>query len=235
MKDVVLLSEIHPLAMQNINPLGQAQIWFGLLTNEDIVRLQARRTIGFLDAIGLIHQRCSERNSTLIIRDWSQVDFTGWPHFGNPAYRLTTAEQLRKRFSVVHTMTVRHPIDQWISFIKSQSWTGQSMPLTEFLYGYLKFAEYCNQIGFVRYEDFVIDPDRALREICGYLQVTYDPSYRDRWQAYTTITSFQGERDFVNNIRPQPRPPVEPGVLRQIEKNSDYQQAIRLLGYKHPS
>ena len=55
MSGVLLLSEIHPLGTAQFNPLVQAQRWYGLLSSQDLADLRARRRVGFVEAIELIH------------------------------------------------------------------------------------------------------------------------------------------------------------------------------------
>jgi hypothetical protein len=234
MDGVYLLSEIHPRGLQFINPLHQADQWYGLLTGNDIADITQRGGIGFVPGIALINRRCQQRGGTLLIRDWSHLDFTGWPHLPDPTYRLTTAEILRNRFSVIHTSTVRHPIDQWLSFRESQNWTNSSMPLEDFLRGYRRFAEQSAAIGFVRYEDFTRDPTQALRTICYLLRITYDDDFRNNWSSYVKITTAPGKRDGGFVIRQRVRPSVGAELLEQFDDNEDYHHAISILGYKHP-
>jgi len=133
MQGIVLLSEIHPFGYERryINPLAQAHEWYGLLTPEDVSLVLSRELYPFAEGIALIRERCEERGLTLVIRDWSHIDFTGWPHNPAPAFRLSTAQALTGRFKVVSAATVRHPIDQWLSFAESQSWTGEGLTLEQ--------------------------------------------------------------------------------------------------------
>ena len=113
MKNVVLLSEIHPLGTHFFNPLKQAHEWFSLLKLDDINWLKDQGRVDFKDAITLISDRCVEQDQLLVLRDWSHLDFTAVPFVKIPSYRLTLADILNDKFEVIHTASVRHPIDQW--------------------------------------------------------------------------------------------------------------------------
>ncbi len=236
MKGIVLLSEIHPYGYQNqlINPLAQAHEWFKLLKPEDIARVKNNQPLPFVDVIELIKQRCDEQNLTLVIRDWSHIDFTGWPHNNKPAYKLTTAKSLASRFTIVRTATVRHPIDQWLSFRESQSWTGTEFSLDKFLYGYRKFAEVAVKMGYERYEDFTDKPEMVLEKLCNKLRIPYDPCFKDNWGSYQSITTATRDRDGGFVISKRPRREVEAELIESFTGNKDYQVAINLLGYRHP-
>ncbi len=236
MNDIVLLSEIHPYGYQKqlINPLAQAHEWFNLLQPEDVARIKAHPNFSFVDAIEIIKHRCDEQGLILVIRDWSHIDFTGWPHNSKPAYKLTTAKTLANRFTIIKTATVRHPIDQWLSFKESQSWTGTEFPLDSYLHGYRKFAEIASAIGYERYEDFTEKPETILEKLCNKLRIAYDPDFEDNWGSYQSITTAVRSRDGGLVISKRPRREVEPELIESFSRNKDYQVAIKLLGYHHP-
>lgn len=236
MEKIALLSEIHPYGYkkQYINPLAQAHQWFGLLNPGDIARIQNGPPPSFADAVELIKRRCDERGLALVIRDWSHLDFTGWPHVSKPAYKLTTAKTLSRRFKVISSASVRHPIDQWLSFRESQSWTGKELTLDRYLYGYRKFAEQAAKIGYVRYEDFTDEPALILEKLCNKLGIPFDPLFNEKWNDYKWITTATRARDGGSVISNRPRRHVDAELLESFSRNKDYRFAVELLGYGHP-
>lgn len=236
MGGVILLSEIHPFGYkkQYFNPLWQAHHWFGLLRPMDLNKIKVGSPLGFQDAINMICERCMERNLTLVIRDWSHIDFTGWPHNMNPSYKLSTAYALSPYCKIINAATVRHPIDQWISFRESQSWVGKEYPIERYLFGYRKFAEVASRIGYVKYEDFVENPSHALKKICTMLHVSFDPEYTINWRNYKSITTAPGPRDSGSTIFKRPRRELSEELLGSFLNNKDYYISINLLGYDHP-
>lgn len=235
MNNIVLLSEIHPYGYQKqlINPLAQAHEWFDLLQPDDMTRIKENPNFSFVDAIEMIKNRCDERKQMLVIRDWSHIDFTGWPHNNKPAYKLTTAKTLACRFTIVRTATVRHPIDQWLSFRESQSWAGSEFSLDKFLYGYRKFSEVAVKMGYERYEDFIDKPEFILDKLCRKLRIPFDPHFEDNWGSYQSITTATRDRDGGFVISKRPRRAVESELIDSFSSNKDYQVAIKLLGYRH--
>lgn len=236
MQKIALLSEIHPYGYQKqlINPLAQAHEWFDLFKPEDIALIKGPQPLSFIEAIEMIKTRSDEKGLTLVIRDWSHIDYTGWPHNSNPTYKLTTAKTLASRFTIVKTATVRHPIDQWLSLNESQSWADTEFSLDNFLFGYRKFAETAVDIGYGRYEDFVDNPKNFLENLCQKLRIAYDPDFENNWANYQSITTAVRSRDGGFSISKRPRREVEPELFELFSSNKDYQKAIKLLGYKHP-
>lgn len=229
---VMLLSEINPRGTQYFNPLNQAATWFRLFSEDDIKRI-CTNSMSFTEAIDLVRRRAAERGKEIVIRDWTHLDFTAVPFLPQRSYRLITAEVLRTAFDVVHTATVRHPIDQWLSLRQLEIMNGK-IRLEQFLRDYLRFAETSCEIGFVRYEDFTRDPDGVLHVLCARLDLPFDPQYQQRWKAYRNITGDIASNAPVRDIAPGARRPMEPGLLNRFEANADYRAALELLGYKHP-
>ena len=228
MEGIALLSEIHPAGLRLFHPLKQATRWYGLLSLEELTHFQ---DLNFLDAIELVWNRCEESKLTLVIRDWTHLDFTAVPFLPYPSCRLSTAELLSERFKVINTAIVRHPIDQWLSLSGLELMVGK-IDVATFLRGYRLFAEQCLQIGFVRFEDITSDPDTNLQLLCKRLDINYDAEYRYRWGTYTNITGdTPGASRAGDEIRAIPRKAISAALLREFEENSDYQEAIRMLGY----
>lgn len=233
MHGVALLSEIHPHAMRKFNPLEQARQWFGLLTEDDLASLRNQGEIGFGDAIALIEQRCRERGKTLLLRDWAHLDYTGYPFTLTPGYQPMIYAELSQRFDILRVATVREPVGQWLSLVQYLVMTNLLRPepltLEHYLLGYRKYAELCVETGFIRYEDFLRQPEATMQKLCGQLRIDYDPAFIDHWHGYKSIT---GDTQGGKTIKPASNRPVQPELRQQFLDNADYRQAIELLGYE---
>jgi hypothetical protein len=231
MPEVALLSEIHPLGLHKISPLAQAKDWYGLLNQADIDRLGPDPD--FSTQIRLIADRAAGKALRLIIRDWTHLDFTGPPLVPQPSYRLSIVEALSPYFDLVQVATVRHPIDEWESLRRRALIRGH-IKLDAFLRGYRRFAEVCQAIGFVRYEDFCSNPDSVLQRLCAALAISYDSTWRTRWASYRHMTGDETARHHSGDLRLPRRRPFEPGLESAFLQNADYRPALELLGYDHP-
>jgi len=232
MDNTVLLSEIHPLGTQIFNPLAQAHDWYDLLSPEE-----TSGQVDFIEAIQLIEQRCQASCKTLVIRDWAHLDFIGRPFIKTPTYRLQLTETLSPAFNVVQFALVRHPVDQWISTSSLNIMQGQ-LELDMFLAGYRRFAEQAVKSGFMRFEDFTREPHAQTHRLCQHLKISYDPGFIDHWQSNTRVTgdvskTSRGSR--MNEIRPLRQHAVSNSLMARFRNNSDYRQAIKLLGYTDPA
>lgn len=236
MKNIILLSEINPHGAQwsEYNPLDQAHNWFKLLLPEDVQKIKEQGGISFDEAIELINRRCLDKELVLVIRDWSHLDFFAIPFLPSPSYLLSTSLALNNKFDVIAKSIVRHPIDQWLSIRMLDVLKGK-LALADFLKGYLRFAEYGKKIGFIRFEDFTMNPEREMESLCSQLSIPFDPTFIGKWSGYTTITGDNySERGYRREIKPMPRRNMENGLIDQFEKNPDYLKSIEMLNYGHP-
>jgi protein O-GlcNAc transferase len=229
MDKVILLSEVNPQGLDTFCPRNQAREWFQLLHEDEARRQHADPRREFLDALVIIAERCDRQGSTLVVRDWSHLDFTGLPFISKPTYRLTTSVTLGEAFDVLHTATVRHPLEQLLSLRAID--VVKPWDEDQILHGMRLFAEKARSIGFVRYEDFCREPNRRLRELCDKLHVNFDPQYQQRWRSYDKIT---GDMSNSRVIEPRPLPQVDPALLERLGSNADYQAILQILGYEHP-
>jgi len=244
MEGVVLLSELHPRAWKLFNPLKQAIEWFGLLTQAEIAGLQKKDKIYYSQVIELIEQRCKERGKTLVLRDWAHLDFTGLPYVAAPQYRPLLYSELAQHFDIIRISTTRDPVTQWQSLIKldvmRMPLQSGKFDLDKFLFGYRKYAELCVETGFIRYEDFLQNPDLVMLKLCDHLQIKFDPDFINKWPDYKTITGDVADPNRPSEIKRAydsnkillpPKRQVETSLKNKFLANEDYLRACELLGY----
>jgi hypothetical protein len=231
MSEAMLLSEIHPRGLAS--PVRQAARWFGLVTTEEAARLDGPAQ--FPAAIALLRQRAEAQGKKLILREWSHLDFYGWPYVEDSLWRSSLADLFAGDFTLRRAALVRHPVEQLFSMSQLVVMQGRR-DLGRFLMGYRRFAEMAAETGFVRYEDFTREPDAALRRLCGLLDLDFDPAYALRWAGWNRITGDGADSRGGGEprIRPLPPWPTSPAMLARLAEQPDYRKALALLGYAHP-
>lgn len=233
MSEVVLLSEIHQDVMSiyphYTHPITQALNW-GIITPQE---LEGKR-LNIIDTITLIEEKCTSQNKKLVIRDFAYLDFIGMPIVKPPSFKLMLAEILSNDFEVIQFAIVRHPLDQWLSMINSTPHFLR-VPLDVYLRGYLEFSKQIRAFGFIRYEDFVNEPEKQMQYLCDKLRLRFDRTFVDRWSSYNKITGdFDSKKSRgagLHKIAKLPRRPMEDELKNQIRSNSNYHEAIKLLNY----
>jgi len=238
MDGVCLLSEIHPAGatgiqppQMRINPFAQAASWHGLFGEADAKRFRARPP-SFQQLMFMIEQRSSARGMTLVVRDWSHLDWIGVP-FCRPTFGSPLAETFAGAYDVRRFCTVRHPIDQWLSLQNVPMVARAGLTIEAYLEGMHGFAKLCVELGFVRYEDFTRGPDESLRTICDALGTGFDPGYAQRWSTYDKITGdVKFSRGGAERIRPLERRPAPEGLVDRFRAHDRYHAIKALLGYE---
>lgn len=252
MPGVVMLSEVHPAVpglmhtpatkknknalavLWSFDPLRQADQWYSLLNQQDKDQVRAaRRTLSFEESIAIIERRARERGQALIIRDWCHLDFLGEPLIADPPGRFAAAEALDQRFRLIRAITVRHPIDQWLS-MRNLPMLREEIAPEAYLRGCRRFAEHAVKLGFTRFEDFAQDPRTHTRALCEKLEISFDPAFEQRWSAYKTITGDVGGSRAQTRISLPERRAVDAALLDRFAASDDYRAALDLLGYTHP-
>ncbi|MEZ6242661.1 MAG: hypothetical protein R3B57_06405 [Phycisphaerales bacterium] len=233
MKGVALLSEVHPRAMRVTNPVWQAQEWLALISKGERVRLE-RPGASFVEFVTLCEERARAKGRSLVIREWSHIDYVGVP-YAVPTMRPVLHDVLAPSFEIVETASVRHPLDQWLSFNDLDVIRG-NVTLEAYLRGFVAFSEEAVRVGFVRFEDLTREPDSTLRTLCERLRLDFDPSYRTKWFAFKNVTGDRPELESRGSgrrdIKPLARRHADPAIVERLRASEDYQRACALLGYE---
>ncbi|MEX0642058.1 MAG: hypothetical protein WD468_05125 [Pirellulales bacterium] len=232
MQDVYLLSEINPLGTGRFNPLRQAHDWFKLVDSEEVEEIEPGNEERFRAAIILLKRRCVERGGLLVLRDWSHLDFLGFPFNPCPTQTLNLRDSLLPLGSAKSIATIRNPIDQYLSLkrleILQPAWDEEKV-----WSGIRAFAESVQGMPWIRYEDFVSSPKKMMQKISESLGLLYDDSFIDNWHRYKTITGDTSS-NRSNQFRRTVRSPVSPELWQRLGSNPDFFAALELLGYPAP-
>ena len=241
----LLLSEVHPRCAY-FHPLKQAYDWYQLVTREEISALARESTGSYIDSVKLVSEHCRRRGKSLIIRDWTHVDFTPGPYPVKPVFRLSQSEALGEHFHIHDMAIVRDPVDTFLSLSKLKNYSSGWLSLPEYMAGYRKFAEIAAEIGYVKYEEFCDKPMDTMSHICRVLEVNYDDQFMDHYSAYRKITgdsysenqqiTLTGEAIGQRSSSQIMRPPRREGwarLVRELEDNADYQRIQEILGYPY--
>ena len=237
-----LLSEVSP-RMAYFDPIRQADEWYGLITPEERAWLKTGKTIRYEQAIALIGERCRAQGLKLIVRDWTHIDFLKVDRFAvQPRYEFTQIKVLGELFDVRHKALVRHPLDSYLSLIKLRGY--RNVVASDYLHGFRRFAERAAETGFVRYEDFCVDPRTVLAGLCADLRLNYQDDFVERFSAYRNVTGdiYSANEKFTlagalvhercpDRIVPLPRRTPPPGLLERIQDSADYRGILEMLDY----
>ncbi len=233
MDGVVVLSEIHPANLAVTNPMMQACEWFGLIDKSQIAKWRQMDGPSMLQFVGMCETRSSAREDSLVLRDWSHLDYYGLP-YTKAMMGTGLRDSLGDAYEIVEACTTRHPVDQYVS-LSGVGVIGE-IDWDLFLNGNLAFARYAIDTGFVRYEDLTSEPNGQLKKLCAMLKIDFDPGYAERWSSYENITGdvarggSRGTRESV--IRPLVRKQIDQDILARFRDDERYVETCKLLGYE---
>ena len=235
MPDISLLSEVNPAAPRQfivLDPVFQANFWLRLLKEPEADRL---KDASFRDKIKAVHAAATARGDHLILRNWAYLDFFALPFADRPTNQLMTARELEQDFAIREMVTVRHPLDQWLSWCAHGGAAKASdFTFAQFAEACVRFLDRTSALPFVRYEDFVETPQATMRRICDILALEFDTVFMDRWPYYHQITGDDNDRGLGGwLIEPRPRRPASQQLLDEAVGNPDYQKLLEYYGYKH--
>lgn len=175
--NTVVLSEIDPLSTITLSDAGKMPF-----TPTDLI-YSLRHSVRpvsdevvvdtFLAALEAAKTGVEEGGRHLVLRDHAhsqfcmqKVDF---------AARPTLHEMLTRRFPLRSVVSMRHPLDSFLS-LNTNRWNHFSpFTLEEYSRRYLAFLDRHAGLPVVLYEDFTIDPNAVLRRMCTHLALPFSP------------------------------------------------------------
>lgn len=201
--DVVLYSEIHadgPIQIgrpsgqiaHSGSILWQTETWYPAIHRHlgDIDTLD-NRLRNDADVLKRVIEASYAENRLPVIRDWSFGDFIGWPVEAEPGNRLSVHEALAADHDISALVILRHPLACFMSYLQSNpaNMAYLSLPgIEKFMAGYRRFLEATANKPRLRYEDFLADPNTAIRKAAEALQLTFIEGFADNWSDRARIT-----------------------------------------------
>jgi hypothetical protein len=226
MSNTVVLSEIDPLS-QGIPPVRfmPTDVIFALRhsirpVDPDIV------IAVFIASLKAAKEGLERRGSHLVLRDHSHSQFCR--DDTNHAARLTMLEMVSEHFSMRSVVTVRHPLDSFLSLNK-QGWIDFSPgTLDAYAERYTAFLERHRDIAIIRYEDFVASPEIVSRELCDILALEYSPFATE----LTPLIEMSGDSGRNEGpIAQRPRRHISDAIEAERSGSTTYRTLCRRLGY----
>lgn len=224
----VLLSEIDPLSTLHLENGRKLFFPTDILADLHIgVRRPPPQDLCDIFMAGILQMRdtLAERGQTLIVRDHAHsqfctdIDFTSRP---------TLHDILARRTPVRALVTLRHPLDSFLS-LGSNKWQHFApFTLEEYCLRYGAFLEAHNGIERVCYEAFVADPEAVLKQICDILDLSFDPLALD----LIGLFRFSGDSGRTGGtIAPRARRTVPEDLASQAGSSPAYEALCGGLGY----
>jgi hypothetical protein len=180
----------------------------------------------FSKSIDQIAKHVETYGGDLIIREHTHADYcVGDLSLGNPG---VMARLLGRSYQVLHLVTVRHPLDAYLS-LANNGWLHFEPPtFDQFCRRFLDFINDHDPDSMIKYEDFVERPANVLRQICEILDLQFSDSALDIFDIFS-VSGDSGRTGVFINERARRNVPIE--VNEQALSSSHYREACEVLGY----
>jgi hypothetical protein len=228
MPNTQVLSEVDPLSTLGTDPQVHR------FAPTDMVQLMRQSTRGvnpqvlidlFLSNLDIIHADAKKAGQRLVLRDHAHSHFCSGP--GIPE-RPTLRAIVQQRLPVVSVLTVRHPIDSYLS-LQSNGWL-HFAPQTfdEYCRRYLAFLALHDDVTVIKYEEFTARPQQVMQLVCTHLQLPFSDQFTDLFGVFT-MSGDSGRKS--ESIGARPRRETDTEALREMTSSRHFRGLQVLLDY----
>jgi len=224
--NVVLLSEIDPLSELPLRQpdfapydlLRAIQTGLRPLVPKDIEET-------FLDFLASILKRTGLRGHRLVIRDHTHSHYCTT---SDPLARPSIKEILMEAFETRSLVTVRHPVDSYLSLKKNKWIMFEPGIFEEYCRRYLLFLDSYSDAPIIRYEDFVREPKDTARSMTECLGLPYSAE----WISILPNIQLSGNSGRSGDeISERPRRPIPEALAEEFKFTPSYVALCERLGY----
>ena len=228
MPNVQLLSEVDPLSRMLDSDVPR-------FCPSDMVGLMRQASRGAADAVlvqmfqaslQVAHADASSRGERLVLRDHAHSQYC----FRELERRPSLREMVSARWPVLPLVLVRHPLDSYAS-LHQHGWMAFEGGLDEYARRYMAFLDDQEDVPILRYEDFVRDPERRMREACEHLQLPFSRHFTEMFDIFRfsgdsgrrgNVIAPRERRQFPADLLARDHPP--PARYLSLLKRLDYDE-----------
>ncbi len=227
--NMLVLNEVDPFSRMQA-PEGKAR--FTPTDMVALVRQGDRQTSDslmaelFLAEIDVLRTKCWRTDRKLLLRDHTHSHFL---HQELDEDRRTLCEVVADRFPLRSLVTVRHPVDSYLS-MRKQGWHLHFSPshFDEYCRRYLQFLKKYSGVPIVKFEDFASSPTETMKQIAEI----YDLEYSDLFLEAFSVFEFSGDSGRKKErISVPPRREIPANFLTEVAGSTHFPILIERLKY----
>jgi hypothetical protein len=218
MPNTFLLSEIHPFS--DIHILDDESHYapsdyttLSRFANIPDLRILAGKL--FSQNIQGIHEHLKLRGANLVLREHSHFDFFKGDILASP----TVSNLLKEEFELLQVVTVRNPIDCYLSLLNNNWLTFQPQTFDEYCRRYLEFIRMYSHVEILKYEDFLENPINFMQSMCILLEIDFSDLFVDLLEIFK-VTGDSGRSSDV--ITKRDRRELPPHFIDEVKSSSHF-------------
>ncbi len=229
MPNVMVLNEVDPLStfsMDSNKPEFRPTDIIALLRQGDIgientliVELFMSNLRKILDEMRFVGRR-------LVVRDHSHSHYLTQTEIDSRPSLLNLLDGIFDTRSIV---TVRDPIDSYLSLQAMEWLTFEPTTFDEYCRRYHMFLDDHEDIELFRYEDFVVNPLSEMKKMCLVLGLTYTSEFVDTFDVFK-LSGDSGRSG--GHISRRPRRVCSGEFEQEVKLADNYASLVSRLGYK---
>lgn len=230
MPNIVLLSEIYPLSelsfFPNKSPTFCPTDAISLARLGEAPAIDALCEKVFLEEMRAIEKHIRYYGQRLVLREHSHSNYL----VGNEITGgKTISEMLKGTSRLLSILTVRHPLDSYLS-VRHNGWIHfEPATFDEYCRRYLIFLSRRGDVPIFKYEDLLESPEDVLEQICCHFEIPYNQNF----QNYLGIVSTTGNSDRTSNhIGKRTRRPIDSALLLEMQASSSFRELCEALNYE---
>jgi hypothetical protein len=180
----------------------------------------------FVNSIEISNEHVQSLGGHLVIRAHTHSEFCVGSEIPKSS---PTIEHLKSKFDLINILTVRNPIDSYLSLIEN-GWVH---------FEPASFDDYCNRLleclnqfedsQVFKYEDIVSSPERSLREIARTLALPFSESFIDTFSAFK-VTGDSGRTSDIISTRE--RKQLSKDFENEVLSSNAFKKISTLLDYE---
>ena len=226
MPNTYVLSEVDPLSMMaremSFAPSDLIhQLRLGIRDVDDRLLVKV-----FIAGLQEIYDWACNHGARLVLRDHTHSQFC-WG--GDIRKGTSLIELLQDDFPLRSAVTVRHPLDSYLS-LDQLNWVSFSpQTFEEYCRRYLVFLDMHQEMPLFKYEDFVANPETVTQEICAALELPFEAGFLD----ISPLVHLSGDSGRAGTwISARPRREIPDRIAQERQNSASYRLLCQRLDYE---
>lgn len=230
MQDTIVISEVHPDQLRyEFNPYDPVQL---LLSQTNLGEdLQLRRQI-FLKRVIDTEQILRNNKINTVLRDHTHYDYLIPNDLESIKSRASLIEVIHEHFEIYSVLSIRNPIDSYLSLI-SNKWNNSISSFEDYCSRVLLMLDTYESLGalIIKYEDFCIEPDKILNQICEKLKLSFSNDYAEKFYKIP-MTGDSGRAAEIKKIELQTPRKIDAQLYHEVNTSKSFEEISRKYLYR---